>query len=217
MAATLARSPFHREGWIYEEKVDGWRMIAYKDGENVRLISRNAVDHTRRFPELVVGIAKLSPDTLVLDGEVAVFDEQLVSRFHLLVDSDTGKPARCCARSDFPSSRPQSGDGFLLAQHHPAASPFSVVMPKVVFDCRQPLHRRLPTLSHTSRATNFKVSSTRSGQSPVFLAMQYAHRVVPTIVRVTSPRSDSASTAASEPPATLRSLEERPPRASSVS
>jgi ATP-dependent DNA ligase len=49
MASMLAREPFHRDGWVYEEKVDGWRMLACKDGEHVRLISRNGVDHTRRF------------------------------------------------------------------------------------------------------------------------------------------------------------------------
>lgn len=35
--------PFHRPGWIYEEKYDGWRMLAFKDGPRVRLISRQAV------------------------------------------------------------------------------------------------------------------------------------------------------------------------------
>jgi ATP-dependent DNA ligase len=28
MAPTLVRPPFHRDGWVYEEKVDGWRMLA---------------------------------------------------------------------------------------------------------------------------------------------------------------------------------------------
>ena len=69
---------------MYEEKIDGWRMLAYKDGPRVRLISRNAVDHTARFRELAAAIAKLRADVLVLDGEVAVFDKELVSRFHLL-------------------------------------------------------------------------------------------------------------------------------------
>jgi hypothetical protein len=32
MAPTLVRVPFHREGWIFDEKVDGWRILAYKDG-----------------------------------------------------------------------------------------------------------------------------------------------------------------------------------------
>jgi len=40
--------------------------------------------------ELPAAMAKLRPDVLILDGEVAVFDEQLVSRFHLLGDPDTG-------------------------------------------------------------------------------------------------------------------------------
>jgi bifunctional non-homologous end joining protein LigD len=88
MVPTLARPPFHRHGWIYEEKVDGWRMLAYKEGARVRLISRNAVDWTSRFRELAVAIAKLRPDILVLDGEVAVFDKKFVSRFELLRDPD---------------------------------------------------------------------------------------------------------------------------------
>src|SRR5687768_16955259 len=90
MAPTLARPPFHRDGWIYEEKVDGWRMLAYKDGARVRLISRNAVDHTHRFHDLAAAIAKLQDETAVLDGEVAVFDEKLVSRFHLIGDNESG-------------------------------------------------------------------------------------------------------------------------------
>ena len=93
MAPTLARPPFHRDGWVLEEKVDGWRIVAWKDGSRVRLVSRNHVDHTRRFPELAAAVAKLRPDVLVLDGEVAVFDDQLVSRFGLLGEPD---PAVLC-------------------------------------------------------------------------------------------------------------------------
>ena len=47
-APTLVREPFHRDGWVYEEKVDGRRILADKDGARVRLISRNARDHSRR-------------------------------------------------------------------------------------------------------------------------------------------------------------------------
>ena len=48
MYPTLVSTPFHREGWVYEEKYDGWRMLAYKHGSQVSLISR-----ARRFPQLV--------------------------------------------------------------------------------------------------------------------------------------------------------------------
>ena len=68
--ASLVARPFHREGWVYEEKIDG--MVAYKQGPTVRLVSRQNRDHTRR--ELVDAIATLPADKLVLDGEVAVFD-----------------------------------------------------------------------------------------------------------------------------------------------
>ena len=53
MHPTLLPRPFHHVGWVYEEKVDGYRMVVYKDDDGVRLISRNGRDHTRRFPELV--------------------------------------------------------------------------------------------------------------------------------------------------------------------
>src|SRR5215475_15698357 len=81
MAPTLVRDAFHRDGWVYEEKVDGWRMLAYKDGARVRLVSRNGRDHTRRFRGIAAAISKLSARSLVLDGEVAIYDQQLRSRF----------------------------------------------------------------------------------------------------------------------------------------
>jgi bifunctional non-homologous end joining protein LigD len=91
MAPTLTKPPFQRPGsWVFEEKVDGWRMLAYRDGVSVRLISRNSIDHTRRFRELAHAISKLPQQMVVLDGEVAVYDEKLVSRFYLLGDDESG-------------------------------------------------------------------------------------------------------------------------------
>lgn len=81
MAATEINRPFHRDGWVYEEKYDGWRMVVYKDGKSVRLVSRAGKDHSRRFAELAAAIRALPPATLILDGEVAIFDERLISRF----------------------------------------------------------------------------------------------------------------------------------------
>jgi bifunctional non-homologous end joining protein LigD len=88
MVPTQVREPFHRDGWIYEEKVDGWRIIAYKDRDRVRLVSRSGRDHTRRFQDVAAAIAKLPARTLVLDGEVAIFDQQLRSRFEWLREPD---------------------------------------------------------------------------------------------------------------------------------
>jgi bifunctional non-homologous end joining protein LigD len=84
MQPILVREPFHRPAWVSEEKNDGWRMLAFKDGSRVRLVSRQAVDHTDRFRELAAAIAALKAPTITLDGEVCVFDKNLVSQFHLL-------------------------------------------------------------------------------------------------------------------------------------
>jgi bifunctional non-homologous end joining protein LigD len=84
----LVKQDLHSTDRIYEETVDGWRMLAYKDGDRVRLVSRNGRAHTRRFPDLAVAVAKLSARTLVLDGEVAIYNQELRSRFEWLREPD---------------------------------------------------------------------------------------------------------------------------------
>jgi bifunctional non-homologous end joining protein LigD len=56
MQADEVGRPFHRDGWVCEEKYDGWRMVAYKDSTAVRLVSRVGKDHTLRFAELAAAI-----------------------------------------------------------------------------------------------------------------------------------------------------------------
>jgi bifunctional non-homologous end joining protein LigD len=84
MLATLVREPFDRQGWVYEEKYDGIRILAYKEGKDVKLLSRNDIDRTKGFPNVVDAIRALKPTTLLLDGELVVFDRKKVSRFQLL-------------------------------------------------------------------------------------------------------------------------------------
>jgi bifunctional non-homologous end joining protein LigD len=84
MVPTQVPEPFHRDGWVYEEKVDGWRILAYKDGASARLVSRTGVDHSKRFRGVAEAIAGLPFSTIVLDGEIAIFDQQLRSRFDWL-------------------------------------------------------------------------------------------------------------------------------------
>lgn len=91
MLATLVAAPFHRSGWIYEEKYDGDRILAYKRGAKVTLMSRNGKDRTARFPAIAAAIAALPAPSLVLDGEVVVFDKHNISRFQLLQKGE-GKP-----------------------------------------------------------------------------------------------------------------------------
>jgi bifunctional non-homologous end joining protein LigD len=84
MHPTQIPKPFHTKGWVYEEKIDGWRMLAVKEAGRVRLVSRNERDHPKRFRDLVAALTALKADTFTLDGEVAVFDRDLVSRFEWL-------------------------------------------------------------------------------------------------------------------------------------
>ena len=93
MLATLVDEPFHREGWIYEEKYDGIRILAYKDGRRVELITRNLKDRTEDFPEIAHALAGMAAPTLVLDGEAVLFDAQRVSRFQLLQRRELGDRA----------------------------------------------------------------------------------------------------------------------------
>ena len=84
MLATLVSKPFDNPGWVYEEKYDGDRILAYKEEDRVTLLSRNGKDRTDNFPRIVSAIQILRPVTLLLDGEVVVFDSKDVSRFQLL-------------------------------------------------------------------------------------------------------------------------------------
>jgi ATP-dependent DNA ligase len=59
------------EGWVYEPKWDGFRSIAFVDGDDVHLQSRNGRPLTRYFPEL-----SFPEGRYVLDGEIVLFDEQ---------------------------------------------------------------------------------------------------------------------------------------------
>jgi bifunctional non-homologous end joining protein LigD len=91
MLATLVSAPFARPNWIFEEKYDGVRILAYKEGDSVLLVSRNAIDRTEHYPEIVRLIRKLKTVTLLLDLEVVVFDRKGISRFQLLQQSK-GQP-----------------------------------------------------------------------------------------------------------------------------
>ncbi len=87
MLATLVKEPFDKPGWVYEEKYDGYRILAYREGPKVTLLSRNANDKTLAFSDVARSIENLPDRTLLLDGEVVTFDSKRVSRFQLLQDS----------------------------------------------------------------------------------------------------------------------------------
>ena len=79
MLATLTDKSFSDEEWIFERKLDGERCIAYKDGDDVRLMSRNEKSLSQTYPELVDAVQKIDVDRGIFDGEVVAFDGNITS------------------------------------------------------------------------------------------------------------------------------------------
>jgi bifunctional non-homologous end joining protein LigD len=75
MKATLtAERRFPAPEWTFERKLDGVRCIAVREGDTVRLRSRNDLDLSGRYPELVPPLAAQEAGRFALDGEVVAFD-----------------------------------------------------------------------------------------------------------------------------------------------
>ncbi|HEX6133837.1 MAG TPA: hypothetical protein VFZ24_07735 [Longimicrobiales bacterium] len=77
MAATLTQERFTDPAWIFERKIDGIRLLAFRDGAEVRLLSRNKLP--RRMPHVAESIRNLPVDDVILDGESAWDDGSAVA------------------------------------------------------------------------------------------------------------------------------------------
>jgi ATP-dependent DNA ligase len=72
MEAALANEIPGGEGWQFEPKWDGFRCLAFRDGEAVELMSKSGKPLARYFPEVAEAIAALPEKRLVLDGELVL-------------------------------------------------------------------------------------------------------------------------------------------------
>src|SRR5207244_451965 len=70
-ARSVERLP-EGEGWQYEPKWDGFRCLAFRDGDAVDLRSKSAQPLARYFPDLVAALRGLPPRRFVLDGEIVI-------------------------------------------------------------------------------------------------------------------------------------------------
>jgi len=68
MAATLTQERFTGSAWIFERKIDGVRLLAFKNGSAIRLLSRNRLP--QNLPAIAEAIAGLPAHDVILDGEV---------------------------------------------------------------------------------------------------------------------------------------------------
>ena len=84
MAATLTQERFTGPEWIFERKLDGIRLLAFKNGRNVRLLSRNRLPQNASYPSVVEAIANLPVHDVILDGEATgVWGKQGKVAYHV--------------------------------------------------------------------------------------------------------------------------------------
>ncbi|MGI8497035.1 MAG: DNA polymerase ligase N-terminal domain-containing protein [Gemmatimonadaceae bacterium] len=75
---------FTRDGWLFELKLDGYRLIASKSHGEALLLTRNGNDYTAVFPEIARAVRSLPVDECIIDGEVVVLDPQGLPSFSRL-------------------------------------------------------------------------------------------------------------------------------------
>src|SRR6202012_5589633 len=83
MLATLTDAPFDDAGWVFEDKYDGFRMVAEIAGGKVALYSRNGKIISHPYIEVAKALERVKGDA-VIDGELVAVGKDGVSHFQLL-------------------------------------------------------------------------------------------------------------------------------------
>lgn len=97
--ATLTDKRFSDPQWIFERKFDGMRCLAFRDGDRVRLLSRNRQPLNGTYPELVDALAAQHTTRFVVDGEVVAFEGRRTSFARLqgrlgITDAEAARASR---------------------------------------------------------------------------------------------------------------------------
>jgi len=91
--ATLVDKPPKGPDWVFEVKWDGYRLGVYVEPGDVRAITRGGYDWTKKFGSIVAEAGQLGRESLILDGEAVVLDDQGRSDFGLLQRAIGKKPS----------------------------------------------------------------------------------------------------------------------------
>ena len=84
------KEPFDGDGWLFEIKHDGFRVLAIRNGGSTRLFSRNGHDISRQHRHITGPLNDLPADRFVIDGELVVLDNDGRSNFAKLAHGRTG-------------------------------------------------------------------------------------------------------------------------------
>ena len=74
MLAEVYPRPFNRPGWLFEIKLDGYRLMVGRDRNKISVLSRNGNELGDTFPEIVAALRLIPFENFVLDGEVVAMD-----------------------------------------------------------------------------------------------------------------------------------------------
>ena len=105
LAKAVAEIP---PGLVYEPKLDGFRSIVFRDGDEVEIGSRNERPMSRYFPEVVAAVTRACPPRCVVDGEIVV-----AARI-----GGRSTSGRCSSAS----TRPRAASRLLAAGRRPGSS-----------------------------------------------------------------------------------------------
>src|SRR6266542_4424852 len=86
MLAESGDAPFNRADWMWEPKLDGYRVLAFIDEHGVKLRSRRGLELESKFPRLVADLGKQLVHGMILDGELVAFDASGKPSFGALQD-----------------------------------------------------------------------------------------------------------------------------------
>jgi bifunctional non-homologous end joining protein LigD len=101
MLSEQGEAAFSRSGWMWEPKLDGYRVLVFIEGETVTLRSRRGgMELTGTFPRIIAELAKQSVSTMVLDGEIVAFDASGKPSFGALQERVQLKSEREIAAAD---------------------------------------------------------------------------------------------------------------------
>jgi DNA ligase D-like protein (predicted ligase) len=79
MLATLTHQPFSRDGWLFEPKLDGERCLVFRNGNDIRLFSRNRKSLNLKYPELTEAFRDQKTAYFIVDGEIVTFERGITS------------------------------------------------------------------------------------------------------------------------------------------
>jgi bifunctional non-homologous end joining protein LigD len=79
MLATLTHQPFSRDGWPFEPKLDGERCLVFRQGDDIRLFSRNHKPLNLKYPELTQAFRNQNTACFIIDGEIVTFERGVAS------------------------------------------------------------------------------------------------------------------------------------------